>query len=65
MTTQPKITGYRIAETRSSILLAQKVEELMAEGWVPHGPVVFSAIRREDIRVDVELWAQPLVKFAN
>ena len=65
MTTQPKITGYRIAETRSSILLAQKVEELMAEGWVPHGSAVFSAIRREDIRVDVELWAQPLVKFTD
>ena len=65
MTTHPKITGYRIAETRSSVLLVQKDEELMAEGWVPHGPALFSTIRREDIRVDVELWAQPLVKFAE
>lgn len=64
MALEPRIIGYRIAETRSSILLAKKVEEMMAEGWVPQGPVVFATILREDIRVDTELWAQPMVKFA-
>ena len=63
MSPEPKITAYRVAETRSSILLGRKVEEMIAEGWTPFGPAIFQTIRREDIRVDSELWAQPMVKY--